>query len=286
MAIRLAEIDLETGRWSRAEERVSALAVDRSVAAIIRARALVVLGRLRARQGRGDPWEALDQAASLLPPTEVQDLRIVHAARAEAAFLAGDAHRARMEAEEGLVASHVPTAPPAWWAELAFWSWKSGSDLELPSDGPFGVHRSGRPREAAAAWEEIGCPYYQAVALADSSLDHDLDHALSLFLDMGARPMARLVAEELRRRGVRRIRRGPRPSTRDNFASLTNRQLEVLRLVADGLSNRAIADRLVISIKTVDHHVSAILNRLGVSSRAEAAFRLSAQDGETAAQYG
>lgn len=282
LEVRSSELDLERGRWDKAEERVSDLVSDRSVAAIVRARALILLGRLRARRGQGDPWEPLDQAAVLIAQSEVQDLRILHAARAEAAWLAGDTGRARSESAAGLVSSHVHTAAPSWSAELAFWAWKSGAEGGPPRHGPFQLHASGRLRDAAAAWAEIGCPYYRALALADSADPDDLQRALSQFLDLGAKPMAGRVAGELRRRGIRRVQRGPRPSTRDNLAGLTNRQLEVLQLVAEGLSNSAIAARLVISPKTVDHHMSAILNRLHVANRAAAAEVLATQNREVA----
>ena len=64
---------------------------------------------------------------------------------------------------------------------------------------------------------------------------------------------------------------GPRAPTRANPAGLTGRQLEVLGLLAEGLRNGQIADRLVLSPKTVDHHVSAILRKLDVGTRTEAA---------------
>jgi DNA-binding NarL/FixJ family response regulator len=65
-------------------------------------------------------------------------------------------------------------------------------------------------------------------------------------------------------------RRGARATTRANPAGLTQRELEVLGLVAAGLRNREIADRLSLSTRTVDHHVSAVLGKLGVRSRVEA----------------
>jgi DNA-binding NarL/FixJ family response regulator len=74
----------------------------------------------------------------------------------------------------------------------------------------------------------------------------------------------------LRSGGARRIPRGPRPQTRANPAGLTGRELEVLALLAENLRNAQIADRLVVSEKTVDHHVSAILRKLDVRSRGEA----------------
>jgi DNA-binding NarL/FixJ family response regulator len=87
---------------------------------------------------------------------------------------------------------------------------------------------------------------------------------------LGARPAAAIVARRLRERGVRGVPRGPRASTRENPAGLTARELEVVALLADGLRNAEIAKRLIVSEKTVDHHVSAILRKLGVRSRGEA----------------
>jgi DNA-binding NarL/FixJ family response regulator len=78
------------------------------------------------------------------------------------------------------------------------------------------------------------------------------------------------VARRLRLRGARGLPRGPRPSTRRNPANLTTRELEVLGLVAQGLRNADVAEHLVLAEKTVDHHVSAILRKLGARTRGEA----------------
>jgi DNA-binding NarL/FixJ family response regulator len=74
----------------------------------------------------------------------------------------------------------------------------------------------------------------------------------------------------MRADGVRRIPRGPRPASRAGPAGLTPRQVEVLELIASGATNAEIAAALVIAPKTVDHHVSAVLAKLGVTSRREA----------------
>jgi DNA-binding NarL/FixJ family response regulator len=88
---------------------------------------------------------------------------------------------------------------------------------------------------------------------------------------LGARSATIIVARRLRERGVRGLPRGPRPPTRANPANLTRREAEVLALVTEGAANAEIAARLYLSEKTVHHHVSAILRKLGVDSRGQAA---------------
>ena len=84
---------------------------------------------------------------------------------------------------------------------------------------------------------------------------------------MGAVPMAKRTRSRLDAMGVEKIPRGPRPSTAQNVAGLTARQMEVLPLVVEGHTNAEIAERLFLSPRTVDHHVAAILLKLGVDSR-------------------
>jgi DNA-binding NarL/FixJ family response regulator len=81
------------------------------------------------------------------------------------------------------------------------------------------------------------------------------------------------------------VPRGGRPATRANPAGLTTRELEVLALLRTGMTNADIARQLVVSAKTVDHHVSSVLAKLEVATRGEAAraaIRLGLQDGEPA----
>jgi DNA-binding NarL/FixJ family response regulator len=117
----------------------------------------------------------------------------------------------------------------------------------------------------------MGCPYEAALALADADEEEPLRQALEELQRLGARPAADAVARRLRELGVRRLPRRPRRATAANPAGLTARELEVLGLLGGDLRNADIAARLHIAEKTVDHHVSAILAKLGVGSRREAA---------------
>ena len=126
-------------------------------------------------------------------------------------------------------------------------------------------------RAAADAWREAGYPYQQALALGCGDQDEALLEALALLDGLGARQTAQRVRRQLRRRGTLRVPRGPIRATAANPAGLTGRQVEVLGLLAQGMTDAEIAARLSLSAKTVGHHVSALLAKLGVTSRRQAA---------------
>jgi DNA-binding NarL/FixJ family response regulator len=136
---------------------------------------------------------------------------------------------------------------------------------------PWRLQLDGRWREAAAAWELLECPYEAARALLEADDTSAVQQAHAVFDRLGAAPATARAARRLRELGAPTIPRGRRPATRANPAGLTARELEVLRLVAAGLANHAIAARLFLSTRTVDHHVSALLGKLGVARRSDAA---------------
>ena len=117
-------------------------------------------------------------------------------------------------------------------------------------------------------WTRQGFPYEAALALSQTGDVEALRDAHAECRRLGAGPLATIVARELRELGVRDLPRGPRPTTRANEAELTARELDVLALVAEGLRNADIAERLFVSRRTVDHHVSAILRKLGAARAA------------------
>src|SRR4029079_4987055 len=118
---------------------------------------------------------------------------------------------------------------------------------------------------AANWWQELSCPFESARALGESADETALRASLAGFDRLGARPMAARVTQRLREMGVTAIPRGPRASTRENAAGLTTRELEILQLVARGETNAEIAAQLFVSPKTVQHHMTAILSKLGAT---------------------
>ena len=256
------------GQWSEAAHAAQTVLRDPAAMSIARIMALLAVGLLRARRGDPGVWEALDEAMTEAESTRtLQRLAPMRAARAEAAWLAGEDAAAAREAGAAL---DLALAKRHGWfvGELLYWQWKGGRAVEMPGYAaqPYALQVAGRWREAAADWKERGCPYEQARALAEGDNDARLE-ALRIFDALGARPGAERVRQTLRASGMRRIPRGPRASTRAQPAGLTPREVQIVQLLADNLTNAEIGARLHISPKTVDHHVSAVLAKLGATSR-------------------
>jgi DNA-binding CsgD family transcriptional regulator len=209
-----------------------------------------------------------------------EPLRLLPAASAlaERSWVTG-APDARLDDVLALLAE-VGARPGTEWsaAELAVWLRRLGTpELAgarppvLPADGPYRLLLDGDPAGAARGWAELGSPYEQALALVDTGEPAEAFAALELLDRLGADAVAAKVRRDLRGRGVTGVPARPRTTTRTNPANLTARQVDVLRLLAEGLTNAGIAARLFISEKTADHHVSAILAKLDVPTRREAA---------------
>jgi DNA-binding CsgD family transcriptional regulator/tetratricopeptide (TPR) repeat protein len=255
---------LHLGRWDEAGElalQVLSSGLEPRVAHVM---ARVALGRLRARRGDAGVWDALDAAMAMAQGAGLlQYVAPVRIARAEAAWLEGDAARCRDEARSAfeLAQRHRHT----WYVgELAYWRQLAADAVDLPAyaAAPYALQMAGRWREAAQAWRELACPYEEARALADGDVDAQRE-ALSTFERLGARPAAEALRQRLVDAGVR----GPRSSTREHPFGLTTRELQILRLLCDGLRNAEIAARLSRSVRTVDHHLAAVFAKLGVDSR-------------------
>jgi DNA-binding CsgD family transcriptional regulator len=268
----LALTRLYQGRWSEANDIATSLVARPNVAAISRIMALVALGRVRARRGEPGAAAALDEALELALRTDtLQRLAPVRAARAEAAWLAGE--RETVLAEANAAYALAARRRHRWhMGEFSFWRWRAGERIAAPkgSAPAFILQIEGEWRRAAEAWERLGCPYEQARALGDGDAPAQLA-ALEIFDRLGAAPAAAALRRRMRGDGMRRIPRGPRAATRQNPFGLTGREMEILGCLADGLSNGRIGALLHVSAKTVDHHVSSVLGKLGAATRGEAA---------------
>jgi DNA-binding CsgD family transcriptional regulator/tetratricopeptide (TPR) repeat protein len=267
-----ARVELSTGRWDEATESAMRVLRDPRTAPPPRVLALLTLGIVRAR--RGDP--------EALPPLEEADTIVRHigqlewsallgSAKAEAMWLTGDL-ASIPEATDAVLDAALEHDDPWLAGDIVFWRRLGGIENDVAAGAlaePYRLAVAGDARGAAKFWRTMGFPFEAALALADGD-EGDVAAAIEELNRLEARAAATAIARRARERGMRRLPRGPRSSTRENPAGLTARELDVLALVIEGLRNSDIAQRLFLSEKTVDHHVSAILRKLGVSNRTQA----------------
>ncbi len=262
-----------TGRW----DEVSALCQELLAGGpspIQRVSVLYQLGRVSGRRSQPGTWEYLDAAAELADKGgEPQRIVPVRLARAEACWLDGRLADARREAE---LADDVAGGGDEWErGAVAVWLRRTASDRP-----PRGAVASPCQREvdgdwaaAARLWADLGCPYEAGLAMLGSADEAALHEALRIFAALGASATVRLTRQTMRGLGIHSIPAGPRTATREHPLGLTRREQEVLDLICTGHSNAEIAGQLFISVRTVDHHVSAVLAKLDAPTRGAAATR-------------
>jgi DNA-binding CsgD family transcriptional regulator len=271
---RMADLATIEARYDEAGATLDFLLALPSVSATTRLDGLIALGLVRARRGDPGVWEVIDEANVLAQQfSEVDRIDIASRAEVEAAFLEGDCQRARDVA--------AATVGPAIAAddhgadELVWWAQRVGIDADQPEFArePFLRAANGDHAGAGEQFAALGWRYHAALAFHDAGDAESLRRALEILHEIGARPLARIVTRRLQAIGVQSIARGPRPSTRANEAGLTARELEILELASGNRSNREIAAELVVSVRTVEHHMSAVLAKLGASGRSDAVAR-------------
>lgn len=259
---------VQQGDWTRAEDIAYGL-LDSIPLAQIQAKTLI--GKLQARMGRPGAEAYLFEAWQLaLQSGEIQHIGPAGAALAEHGWLT-NSHDDELTARLAeTMREAVDKAYPQPAGEIALWLSRAG-ELESIPDGiaePYRLMLQGDVELAVAIWRELDAPYEVALTLTGGSHSEQLE-ALEILEELGAVAVAARFRQQMRQAGLS-VPRGKSREARANPAGLTARQAEVLELVAEGLTNTEIADQLFLSLRTVENHVSAVLSKLGASSREEA----------------
>jgi DNA-binding CsgD family transcriptional regulator/tetratricopeptide (TPR) repeat protein len=266
-----AAVLFRMGRWDEAAS-VARQLVESDAPSINRLNPLNTLGRLRAARGEPGVWECLDETAASTDTLDEAPYTVpARLARAEARWLEGDLDAARAELDRARTA--VATCAEHQQAEVAVWERRitGATSATGVTHEPYATELSGDADKSARLWDALDCPYDAALALLGSTDEAALREVIERLDRLGAVAVARIARQRMRELGFRSVPAGARASTRAHPAGLTPREREVLELICAGQTNDEISGQLFISVKTVDHHVSAVLGKLGVESRKVAA---------------
>lgn len=289
------------GRWADSERELeAALKMSKTAEPALHAEALAKLAELRLAQGR------MEEAARLLDGLEdhggatvpLASLRVARGELGEAAWLltrrlreVGDDCLGCAELLELLTEIEIERGATDDALARARRLAQLGEELDCELFAARGERALGRAL-AAAGNREDAIPHIERALAAFARLELSLEvarsrlllagvlsegeeegaiaaarAALGAFEELGAGPDADRAAALLRSLGVKAARSaGPR-----GVGRLTKREREVMDLLAEGLSNREMAERLFLSPRTVEHHVRSVLSKLELSNRAEAA---------------
>ncbi len=266
-----ARLKLETGRWKEAYHIAETLLKNENQTPVIRIIVLVIAASIKMRRGEEDALRLLMDAKSIASQSmESQRILPVLSAILEYEWITGsmvidneflDAVKAKVVSSDTVYGN----------GEFVFWL-KKARKQKLAVKKMEENYNTDNPTSmlnAAAFWERAGSPYQQALILFETN-DENKREAIAIVQRLGATAVYERMKFEMRRSGIKNIPRGIRKTTQSNPEFLTDRELEVLRLLQEGLHNKEIAARLFISAKTVDHHISAILYKLEVNSRTKA----------------
>ena len=268
-----ARMNLETGNWKEAGSIAENLVKTVNILSIIKVGALTVSSILKMRKGDPDPdilpclLEAKEKAFETM---ELHRILPVATAFLEYEWITGT--RCIDTAEINMAIDMIKgTKKDFSRSKYYYWLSKAREEYlpfgEKNKDNELGI--SVATDQDAKYWEKTGCPYEQALALFEGN-DDDKRKAIAMVNDLGADAVYEKLKQEMRSSGIKSIPRGVRKTTRENPSLLTDRELDVLALLKEGMQNKEIAARLYISAKTVDHHISSILLKLDINSRSKA----------------
>jgi DNA-binding CsgD family transcriptional regulator/tetratricopeptide (TPR) repeat protein len=254
------------GRWDECVSLAHALLYRYTLSPWNRLKPLCSMAKVMARRGQEGFWPYLDEAiVSAMRLGEPDWIVPVGMARTEAYWLEGHLDAAISELGRVRdVAAGLPVAQRAW---VALWNRRLTGITDVIDLEPFASQLAGDAPHAAELWDRLGYGYEAALALLDTKDEALLRESLTRLTDLGAVAAARLVRRTMRELGIRSIPAGARTAARTHPRGLTKREQEILELLSEGQSNEEISATLFISVRTVEHHVSAILSKLGASTR-------------------
>lgn len=268
-----ATLALFQGRWDEAVAIARSTLGGRVSSPANRTLLILPIGIVLARRGDAGAWTYLDEALNNAIASGEDGWHTVgYPSHAEAHWLAGDLDAARADLAVAARSAHAAQLVIA--GRLVSWYQRLGMDVPdvpLADDDPARHALAGDFIAAASGWDEYGMPYEAALSYYDSGTEEGLREAINRFDALGARAAVEATRREMRRIGVRSIPSGAQAATRAHPLGLTRRQAQVLERICAGRTNAEISADLFLSPRTVENHVSAVLAKLGVSSRTQAA---------------
>ncbi len=266
-----ALLNLEMGYWDEAYIVANNLINNEEWSPILKLGSLVVIATIKMRRGDPGVLPLLTEAREIaFKAKELQRIIPVMVALLEYEWITGK-NFIEKEAIDTTIAMVEQMGNVYDNSEFAFWLLKARKQqihLREFYEG-YDMHNKALALKAANLWERSACPYERALALFEGG-EADKKMAVAIIHNLGADAVYEKMKNKMRTAGIKSIPRGIRESTRSNPANLTDRELNVLQLLKEGLLNKEIAERLFISPKTVEHHISAIYLKLDVNSRTRA----------------
>lgn len=280
-----SHLRMEQGRLEDAETISKGVLGLEQLTLLMKLPALTVLARAQLRLGRSGFDKYLTQ--SLENSFATDELQYIIPARlgaVEAAWLHGNADAAYAQLKwlcelDASNLDHWRAGELREWIHRFDFDLKTSSELALPE--PYQLELAGDYIGAAESWISMGMPYNSALSLTQVG-SHDAEEALPrayrILDSINANSATNLVRERAKKFGLLsrlpRPRRGPYKKTRQHPAGLTAKEQEVLAHLVAGATNQDIATLLSRSQRTIENHVSAILNKLNVANRMEAMLRV------------
>ena len=262
---------LETGNWTKANSIVSNFINNDDFPPIGKIGILIVAATIKMRRGETGAvpllLEAMDKALSTGEP---QRIAPAMAGILEYEWITGQ-HVIEKPVLDDVLNMIEERGNIYENSAVAFWLFKARKQKLPLKEFYEGYHTEDKSMalKASVLWKQLGCPYEQALTLFEGN-DDNKKEAIGIIQKLGADAIYEKMKFEMRASGIKSIPRGIRKSTKSNPANLTDRELDIIQLLKDGLQNKEIAAKLFISPKTVDHHISSIFFKLDVNSRTKA----------------